>query len=183
MSGRIGERLDDLQLLDDRAGPAVRDDQRQRILMRRLHVDEMDAQPVDLGHELRQRVQPRLTSAPVVFRRPVVREVPHRRELHALGLVIDRLPLGRPPRRDPPLEVGDRLLGDIDTKRPDGWIRGHGRSVGTHDRCPFCRAGKPDRQSAAPEALTRPARRPASPFPRHTGPLRPRRPLQTSRTA
>ena len=27
----IGQRLDDLELLDDRAGPAVRDDQRQRV--------------------------------------------------------------------------------------------------------------------------------------------------------
>ena len=30
----IGQRLDDLQLLDDRAGPAVRDDERQRVLVR-----------------------------------------------------------------------------------------------------------------------------------------------------
>jgi hypothetical protein len=33
MRRRIGERLDDLQLLDDRAGPAVRDDQRERVLV------------------------------------------------------------------------------------------------------------------------------------------------------
>src|SRR5258705_10116261 len=31
----IRERIDDLQLLDDRAGPAMRDDERQRILMLR----------------------------------------------------------------------------------------------------------------------------------------------------
>jgi hypothetical protein len=28
MRGRVGQWLDDLQLLDDRAGPAVRDDER-----------------------------------------------------------------------------------------------------------------------------------------------------------
>ena len=54
---RIGERLDDLQLLDDRAGPAVRDDQRERVLVPRADVDEVDVQPVDLGQEVRQSVQ------------------------------------------------------------------------------------------------------------------------------
>ena len=84
MFGGIGERLDDLQLLDDRAGPAVRDDQRQRVLLRRPDVDEMDVEFVDGGDELRKRVQLRLASAPVVFRCPVVREILHRRELYAL---------------------------------------------------------------------------------------------------
>ena len=48
VSGGIGERLDDLQLLDDRAWPAVRDDERQRVLLSRPDVDEMDVEPVDL---------------------------------------------------------------------------------------------------------------------------------------
>ena len=61
---------------EDRAGPAVRDDERQRVLVLRADVDEMDVQPIDLGDELRQRVQPRLDLAPVVFRRPVARELP-----------------------------------------------------------------------------------------------------------
>jgi hypothetical protein len=37
--GRVGERADDLEQLDDRAGPAVRHDQRQRVRVRRPHVD------------------------------------------------------------------------------------------------------------------------------------------------
>ena len=49
----IGERLDDLELLDDRARPAVRDDERQRILVLRTDVNEMDVEPVDLGDEVR----------------------------------------------------------------------------------------------------------------------------------
>ena len=80
----IGQRIDDLQLLDDRAGPAVRDDERQRVLVLRADVDEVDVEPVDLGDELRQRVQLRLDLAPVVLGRPVARELLHRRELHAL---------------------------------------------------------------------------------------------------
>ena len=60
MGGGIGQRIDDLHLLDDRAGPAVRDDHRQRIFMLRADVNEMNVEPVDLGDELRQGVQPRL---------------------------------------------------------------------------------------------------------------------------
>src|SRR3712207_135567 len=51
--GRVGERADGLEQLDDRAGPAVGHDQRQRILMPRPDVDEVDLDPVDLGRELR----------------------------------------------------------------------------------------------------------------------------------
>jgi hypothetical protein len=43
--GRVGERADGPEQLDDRPGPAVRHDQRQRVLMRRPHVDEMDVHP------------------------------------------------------------------------------------------------------------------------------------------
>jgi hypothetical protein len=50
---RVGERADDVQHLDDRARPAVRDDERQRVLVRRLDVDEVDVKAVDFGHELR----------------------------------------------------------------------------------------------------------------------------------
>jgi hypothetical protein len=39
---RIGERADDLQLLDDRARPSVTDDDRQRVLVLRANVDEVD---------------------------------------------------------------------------------------------------------------------------------------------
>src|SRR5215207_5922398 len=40
--GWFGERTDDLQLLADRAGPAVVDDERQRVFVFRTNVDEMD---------------------------------------------------------------------------------------------------------------------------------------------
>jgi hypothetical protein len=53
MGGRIDERVDDLELLDDRAGPAVRDDERQRVLVLRADVDEVNVEPVDLGDEVR----------------------------------------------------------------------------------------------------------------------------------
>jgi hypothetical protein len=69
----IGQRLDDLQLLEDRARPPVGDDQRQRVLVLGADVDEMDVKPVDLRYEVRQGVQFRLTFAPVVACSPVAR--------------------------------------------------------------------------------------------------------------
>ena len=80
----IGQRIDDLQLLNDRAGPPVRDDERQRVLMFRTNVNEMNVQPIDLDDELRERVQFRLALAPIVIHPPIAREVLNRRELHAL---------------------------------------------------------------------------------------------------
>ena len=56
----IGQWIDNLELFDDRAGPAVRDDEGQRILMLRTNVNEMNVQPVDLGDEMRQGLQFRL---------------------------------------------------------------------------------------------------------------------------
>ena len=51
--GRVGQRADRVEQLDHGAGPAVGHDQRQRVRVRRLDVDEVDVHAVDLGHELR----------------------------------------------------------------------------------------------------------------------------------
>jgi hypothetical protein len=45
--------IDDLQLLDDRPGPSVQDDERQRVFVFRTDVNEVNVEPVDLGDELR----------------------------------------------------------------------------------------------------------------------------------
>jgi len=49
----------------------------------------MNVQPVDLGDELRERVQFRLAFAPIVIGPPITREVLSRRELHALRCIGD----------------------------------------------------------------------------------------------
>src|SRR6476661_10503963 len=49
--GGIGQRIDDLHLLDDRTRPAVGDDERQRIFMFRMDVNEVNLEPIDLGDE------------------------------------------------------------------------------------------------------------------------------------
>ncbi len=112
MCGGIRERLDDLQLLDDRPGPSVRDDQRQRVLVLGPDVDEVDVEPVDLGDELRQRVEPRLARPPVVVGPPVARELLHQCERHALRIVGDRLALRPPGRVDAPAKIAELLVGE-----------------------------------------------------------------------
>ena len=49
----------------------MRNDERQRIVMFRTDVNEMDVEPIDLGDELRQNVQFLLARAPVVIRCPM----------------------------------------------------------------------------------------------------------------
>ena len=89
----------------------------QRVLVPRADVDEVDVQPVDLGHEVRQGVQPRLAPAPVVVGRPVARELLHGRELHALRVVVDRLALGPPGGADAPAQFRNLRLIEADLER------------------------------------------------------------------
>ena len=94
MRGRVGERADDLQLLDDRAGPAVGDDHGQRARVRGPHMDEVDVESVDVGDELRQLVQAclarRASRAATQRSASALSDV----ELHALRGVVDDLALG-----------------------------------------------------------------------------------------
>ena len=92
----ISERPDDLQLLDNGAGPAVSDDEGQRVFVFRTNVNEMDVEAVDLRDEVGERLEFCFAFAPVVVGAPVLRELLHRRELHALRRVGDSFPLGPP---------------------------------------------------------------------------------------
>ena len=113
----IGERLDDLELLDRRARPPVRDDERQRVLVLGADVDEVDVDPVDLGDEVRQGREALLELAPVVVRRPVVGQRLDRLELHALGGI--HLPVGPVRRLDAAAQVVELLVGDVERERAD----------------------------------------------------------------
>jgi len=128
MGGRIDQRVDDLQLLDDRPGPAVRNDQRQRVLVLRADVNEVDVQSVDLGDEVGIGVQLRLDLAPVVLIRPVAHELLNGRERHALRIVADGFALGEAGRQESGAQIGEVCLGNVDAEGPDGL----GRNGGAH---------------------------------------------------
>ena len=85
----------------------MRDDERQRILMFRADVNEMNVQPVDLGDEMRQGLQSRLAFGPVVLSAPVSREFLNSRELDALRCIRDCFPLRPLCCVDAPAQVGD----------------------------------------------------------------------------
>jgi hypothetical protein len=112
--GWIRQRIDDLQLLDDRSGPPVRDDDRQSVRMFRTDVNEVNIESVYVCYELWVGTQLRLDLAPVVIGRPIVRELLHSRELDSLRRITDRFPL-RPLRRgDTPTEVRESLVRNLD---------------------------------------------------------------------
>src|SRR4026207_1977660 len=120
---------DGLEQLDHGAGPAVGHDQRQRALVLRSDVDEVDLHAVVLGRELWTRVEPLRPAPEVVVARPVVRECLQRRQLDALRPVVDELlarPAGRP---DATAQVVDLLLRYLDAKSPD---LGGGVDAGAH---------------------------------------------------
>src|SRR5215831_13882061 len=117
MRGRIGERTDDLELLDDRSRPAMRDDHRQRVLMAGTDVDEMDVDSVDRRDELGKGVQLRLQLSPVVVLAPVANQLLELPELSALRAVGDGFLVGPARRLNAPAEIDECLLRNVDPKR------------------------------------------------------------------
>ena len=122
----IGERIDDLQLLDDRAGPSVRHDERQRVLVLRADVDEVNVDSVDLGQEHGERVQPRLHLAPVVGGAPVAHHLLELPELRPLRSVVDGLLIRPAGRGDAPAEISELRFRNIDAEGADGITGGRG---------------------------------------------------------
>src|SRR6266446_1273492 len=124
MGGWICQRLDDLHLLDDRAGPAMGDDHRQRIFMLRTNVNEMNVETVDLGDEVRYGLQFRLALAPVVVGSPIACEFLHRCELHSLRCVRDLFSIRPPGRVDAPPQISKFGIWKVELKRTNGGFVG-----------------------------------------------------------
>ena len=135
VGGRVGQGADGLEQLHDRAGPPVRHDQRQRIFVPRLHVDEVDPDAVDVRGELRQRVQPLLAAPPVVVRRPVPGELLDGRQLDTLRPIVDQLLAGQACDADAAAKViqGVIWVSDIEGFDADAIVDGR-----THQRPPCC---------------------------------------------
>src|SRR5262245_52966657 len=94
VGGRIGERVDGLEKLEGRSGPAVGHDQRHGVRMRRAYVDELNVETVDRRHELWQAIQSRLRLSPVVIAGPVLYEGLQLRQLHSLRRIFDSFAFG-----------------------------------------------------------------------------------------
>src|SRR5882724_790482 len=93
MRRRICQRLNDLEEFDHRTGPAVSNNDRQRVRMTRTDVQEMDIDAVDLCAILTKAVQHRLAATPVITRPPILQKRPELGEWNALRPIIYRLTL------------------------------------------------------------------------------------------
>src|SRR5687768_12961198 len=122
MRGRIREWSDDLQLFDGRAGPSVCDNERQRGLVRRANVNEMNVQSIDFSDELWQSVQRGLAPAPVVLGRPIPRERLDDGELYPLiwsGFLVRPMCRG-----DAPAQFDQFRLRNMHAKRTNRIVAG-----------------------------------------------------------
>jgi len=72
---RVRWGVHEVQWLDDRARPAMGEDQRVGVCPRRLQVQEVKIEPVNLAQCLAVRVELGLGPAPVITARPVVEQV------------------------------------------------------------------------------------------------------------
>ena len=117
VAGGVGEGADELELFDDRPGPAVGDDERQGVGVGGAEVEEVELQAVDLGQVLGQGVQFGLDPPQVVVGGPVAGEGLHGRQPHALGVIVDRLGFGPAGGLDAPAQLGQVLIREPHPKR------------------------------------------------------------------
>src|SRR6185312_2636891 len=75
MRGRVSERSDNLKLLNDGSGPAVRDDHWHGVRMSRADVDEVNIHTIDRRHELGQGIELGFALLPVVIGAPIAHEL------------------------------------------------------------------------------------------------------------
>src|SRR6185369_16809799 len=113
----VGKRSYDLQLLNDRAGPAMSDDYWKSVRILRANMDEVNVHTVDVRHKLRIGIEFRLGLTPVVILHPIVGEFLHRRELHALRGISDQFFLGPSGGYDSVAKVRECFVRDADMKR------------------------------------------------------------------
>ena len=75
MASRVGEQRDDLRDFEDGTGPAMGDEQGQRIGSLATLVDQMNPEPINGGAEVGEAVQCCLLGAPVKLVAPVVNQL------------------------------------------------------------------------------------------------------------
>jgi hypothetical protein len=141
VSVRVGERVDEAEVLHRGVGPAVGEDQRRGVGLGGEDVQEVDVLPVDGGGELRVGVQPRFPCPPVVAGLPVLDQVLHvverdpvlpaRRDgtrLHPSPALLGRQLVGPAGAGQTIVQVVEVGLGYVDPERPDLGVRAVGLS-------------------------------------------------------
>ena len=122
MRGRVGQRIDELQLLDDGPRPTVGDDNRHGVFVLRADMDEMNVDAVDGRHKLRQGIQPGFDPAPIIVGRPILGELLHGRQLHSLRDVVHQFPARPLGRGNAAFEVRQFAVGSMKLERANGGV-------------------------------------------------------------
>lgn len=119
MRRRIGQRIDDLEELDHGTRPAVSDDERQCVRIRRADVQKVNAKPVNLGSIPCEAIERPLAAPPVVARVPILQQAAKLLDRRALRPILDRFVL-RPARVcQTSLQILERALRRAIGKRID----------------------------------------------------------------
>ena len=127
MGVRIGQERDERKQLDEGAGPAMGQDQRDAVSVFRPYMNEVNADAVELGLELIGRVQCALLRAPVKFVGPIRKQASQVIKIGPLfpGRAWCRI---RPARvADALSKVRQSLCVDVDRERSDMWRDFHRR--------------------------------------------------------
>jgi hypothetical protein len=161
--GRVRQRADDVQELDDRPRPAVRDDQRGGVGFGGADVCEVHMRAVDLGGELRPLVEPGLGRPPVVLVPPVPDQLPQVVRRYAVRPSHPGQLVGPAGAVEAVVEVVEVALRDVDEERMEtaaavGGRRRHGRDARACSEFPRLRPDALHAPSphAAPEQVAPP---------------------------
>ena len=125
----LAQRFDHVEELGDRAGPAVRNDQRDRVGVVGPRVDEVDLLAVDLREVVRPAVEAVFLRAPVELRAPRVAQVLQVPEVGAVVPARAGNLVGPTRARQPLAQVVEIGLGNFDAERSN---------LGAHVRRRYC---------------------------------------------
>jgi hypothetical protein len=95
MRRRISQGRYHFQKLEDRSRPAMRQHQRKRIVVTGTNMQEVNGEAVQIGLELRQRIQARLRFPPIILPRPVIANLLHVIKRNPLRPIAHRLRIGQ----------------------------------------------------------------------------------------
>src|SRR5215469_921936 len=120
----VSEGIDYFEKLDDRSGPAVCQDQGLSVSVMGADVKEVNREAIELGMKLREFIESRFGSAPVVAALPILAnlfDVGERRALRPIGYGFR---LGPTSSAQTPLQVVQVVVADVDLKGGD--LSAHG---------------------------------------------------------
>jgi hypothetical protein len=114
---RVGEARDQLHELEDRAGPAVQQQQRARGWSFAGHMQKMQIDAAEGRLVLREAVEPRFLGAPIKDAAPVIDELLEIPDIRSVSPRLPRRLVGETRSPEPFAEIGDGLIGNFERER------------------------------------------------------------------